>query len=236
LMADIKYRIIQLSEISQAIRHQLILPFAHHHAGHPIGGKFDPLFGSTSDAQAYVENIKREIEVSYTSNEIKRPFYGAFMMNVPAIDPSTISWDDVIALRRDEEILAEWRTLIHEILDELYSRRDDFTDIAGEFEDVAKEKFRAWNAKLSVQPMRRTAFSALLQGGKEVIVGLTGGTLAALAMGAPPATAVAVGAALREGTGHAGPPIISMLSEVWRAISLREERISLEHHLLALSL
>jgi hypothetical protein len=101
-MEDIKYRIIQLSEISQAIRHQLILPFALH-TGHPIGGKFDPLFGSTSDAQAYVENIKREIGASYTSNEIKRPFYGAFMMNVPAIDPSTISWDDVIALRRDEE-------------------------------------------------------------------------------------------------------------------------------------
>jgi hypothetical protein len=28
----------------------------------------------------------------------------------------------------------------------------------------------------------------------------------------------------------------SMLSEVWRAISNREERISLEHHLFALSL
>jgi hypothetical protein len=54
-----------------------------------------------------------------------------------------------------------------------------------------------------------------------------------------PETAATTGlalAAVAEVVHHAGQPTLSMLSEVWRAISNREERISLEHHLFALSL
>ena len=107
---------------------------------------------------------------------------------------------------------------------------------------MAKEKYRARSEKLSVQRMRRRPLDAFLEGGREVILGWMGGALGAVAVSKmvfSPKTAATTGlalAAVAEGVHHAGQPTLSMLSEVWRAISNREERISLEHHLFALSL
>lgn len=132
--------------------------------------------------------------------------------------------------------------MTRQILDELYRRRDDFDDLKTEFGNVAKEKYRAWSEKLSVQRMRRRPLDAFLEGGKEVILGWMGGALGAVAVSKmvfSPETAATTGlalAAVAEGVHHAGQPTLSMLSEVWREISNREERISLEHHLFALSL
>ena len=124
----------------------------------------------------------------------------------------------------------------------LYRRRDDFDDLKTEFGSVAKEIYRASSEKLSVLRMRLGPLDAFLEGEKEVILGWMGGPLGAVAvskMGFSPETAAATGlalAAVAEGVHHAGQPTLSMLGEVWRAISNREERISLEHHLFALSL
>ena len=51
----------------------------------------------------------------------------------------------------DEKIFDECRVLMRETLNELYRRRHDFDNLKTEFGNVAKEKYRAWSEKLSVQ-------------------------------------------------------------------------------------
>ena len=233
----IEIKLIEIAEMADLVRHRLIIPFAGDLVSKqgPIGSQIDPMFRNKNEAAIYVDRLKAEVK-SFSCEDVRRPFYSAFVMEVPSINPNAVDWNDILSLRRDEEVFQEWRDLVHGILEELYKRRDDFTDIDAEFKTVAADRFRAWSERLSVQRMRRSALDAFFEGGKEVGFEWLGGALARAAvlawMGAP-ATAVAAAAAV-DAVAHAGRPLLSMLSEVWRATSLHEERVSLEHHILAL--
>ena len=239
-LRTIEIKLTEIAEMADLVRHGLIIPFAGDLVSkqRPIGGLVDPMFRNKNEAAIYVEGLKSEVSRLFSSEDVRRPFYSAFLMEVPSINPNAINWNDILSLRRDEEIFQEWRNLVHGILDELYSRRDDFTDIDAEFKAVANDQFRAWSERLSVQRMRRSALNAFFESGKKVGIGWLGGALATAAAiaaftGSSAATPLA-GAAAVSGMGNAGPALLSMFSEVWRAKSLREERVSLEHHILAL--
>jgi hypothetical protein len=166
---------------------------------------------------------------------------GSPIGQLPCVNPNHVSWNDILSLRRDEDIFQEWRNLVHSILDELYNRKEDFTDIEREFEEVSRERFREWSIKLEVERMRRSAFNAFFEGARQVSIQLIGAGLAVAAVDAAISgnskTAVALaGGAVVAGLQNTGPEIIKALGEVWRAMSSHEERRSLEHHILALGL
>jgi hypothetical protein len=224
-------KIYQLSHLSELIRNDIVLPFAGNLVQDkaPIGGNFDPMFGDLEQAQAYITSVEAGTNL-YRSLDVITPFYSAYIASVPSIDPKKVSWKDIMSIRRNEAIFEEWRTLVHDILDDLYNKSDRFSDIPGEFEATAKEKIRAWGEKLAVQRMRSTALDAIWGGAKQISLGWVAGALALAAFGSElTMAAAAVGAAK-----GLGKPILSMITEAARALSEREARVSLEHHILAL--
>lgn len=230
-------KIQQFSALAPLIRAKIALPFSGDRPGNrpQFEGKTDPLFATVAQAETYRSQLLTEFG-SVTRADVQRPFYGSFVFNVPTVDPQKVTWADIVALRRDEEIFREWRHLIHSALNILYEHKSDFNDLDAEFRETIQSEMRKWNEKLHVQRMRRTAFGELLEGTRQVALGWIGGSLAfgGLAAATGDAT-LTIQAGIAGGVANAGPALLSAMGKIEQAIARRPARLALEHHILAIT-
>jgi len=234
--AELIAKIAELAPLKNLLLRRTVLPFfdpALRVAG-ATTRLVDPAFGTIPEAEAYVAQV-RESAIPFISQEIRSPFYSAFIAQVPSIDETRVSWKDLEAIRNDEEIFVAWRDLIHGTLRTLYDARADFSDTEGEFRIQIRERLREWNARADVIRAKSKPLQHLWTGAKQVAIGWVGGAIAGGAYGAVFGPEVGVAGAIVGGVANAGPPLLQTIGSVHEAFARREARLGLEHHILALS-
>ena len=166
------------------------------------------------------------LEKEVSSRDILQPLGLHYISAQFAILPDQVSTEDIILMKDNEEIFEEWRRMVGEAVNHVFSSQMRGYDSRREIEYFTQDKNREWLARASAQTGK--GFMATVKDGARDTAFAVGTGLITGALIGPKS-----GLAL-SGLTPAVKPLLQLFGRLAGSISQRRIRVSFDHHLLAI--
>jgi hypothetical protein len=191
------------------------------------------LFLPSIESVEVLGELLRIAEDNITTAMVREPFYTNVFASVPSLNSDAVSVADIIRMRNDDEIFAEWRSMLLRVLSQLYEHRGEYTDLEAEFRLQIRDQIADWNARLGERRRSSSALAQILGGGEKISIGVIAGAVTGVATGDPTAglfAATASGAA-------AGviPAVFEMITNLGKAALNKPNTTTIRNHFLAIN-
>lgn len=180
--------------------------------------------------QYYVKILKELLilsERNFTSNKIKEPFNVGILGNISAVNPDVLTVEDIFKIRSEEDLFAEWRSLLKRVFERLYLKGEEYNDLDGEFRELVRDELLQWKDKLSRKKKESSFISQMHVSTEEILIGITSGAIAGLTLGS---TEALIGGVVAGGVS----PAMKMVTDLIRTACNKPETLTLRHHFLSL--
>jgi hypothetical protein len=198
--------------------------------------RVDPILPDHKSVEIYRQFL-RLIQGRFTSSEILEPFQVSLFGSVSSINPEAISVADIIRIRMNDELFAEWRLLLKRVLRTLYNRKNQFTDLDREFAETFREEVNIWNDQLAKAKRKSAVTRQIVSSsgkiGMGAVAGTIGGALTGVAV-AGPGGGIA-GSVIGGVIGGVASPALESIRDLVRTLTRRPDVTTIRHHFLALN-
>jgi hypothetical protein len=155
--------------------------------------RLDPCFTSLEVARLYGQ-ILSEVKEGWTRYDLERPLIMTELATNGGIQPRALSVAEAATIRRDEEIFADWRTLVRDVVSEVVA--EPATDAAREamLRATVREREAEWRARFKDRLADGGMLRDLIDPRQSILTGVCAAGIFSLATGAPSLAAAAVAA------------------------------------------
>jgi hypothetical protein len=172
------------------------------------------------------KELLRFSEAKFTHKEIQEPFKVGILGDISAINPDAVSIQEILKMRRNEEMFQEWRSFLENVFQKLYLHEDDYNDLDREYLEGVRTELLVWKDKLRRKRKESSFANQLLESAEKIIIGASAGAvIGQLTVGSLGAAIGAAGGALRPG--------LEGLRGLTRVVTARKGYITLRNHFLA---
>lgn len=186
------------------------------------------LFLTHQDFVTVLGKLLQFYETRFASRQILEPFKAAILGEISVINPDEVSIDDIVRMRRNDELFAKFRDTFGRILAELYDPNSTYTDLDGEFKGKVKDELAKWKDEVSIQKKKSPYMKKILESSDKVLIGAIGGGITGFALGGP--AGASIGAIAAGGI----PPAIEAIRDFLRVAWDHSENATLRRHFLAI--
>ena len=187
------------------------------------------MFFPNSQFVPVFKELLRFSETKFTHTEIQEPFKVGILGDISAINPDAVSIQEILKMRRNEELFQEWRSFLENVLQKLYLHEDDYNDLDREYLEGVRAELLVWKDKLRRKKKESSFANQLLESAEKIIIGASAGAvIGQLTVGPLGAAIGAAGGALRPG--------LEGLRGLTRVATAKKGYITLRNHFLALGI
>lgn len=171
--------------------------------------------------------ILKLFEKQFDSREIKQPYFCSVIGEINSIKTQHLSIEDIINLRKNEELFHLWRAFLEDVLNDFYNSDGMYSSKTVEFQKIANEKFKNIDSKLSKRLHNSNYLKKITDAAHTSSVGIVAGLMSGIALDKNSAIAM-----LASGTG----PFIKLMIDSIRNIYPLSETVSINNHFYSLNL
>lgn len=89
-----------------------------------------------------LEEILRSIQFKFTSKDIDPPLEMAFLATLDTLNPASLTTQDMVRIREEEEIFAEWRSFLSAVLRKSSENHGKYLDPNDEFRETLEKELK----------------------------------------------------------------------------------------------
>lgn len=115
-----------------------------------LDNRADYFFPRPEYVEVLHEIIKLE-EAQYVRHHLDRPYGMSIVGKLSSINTDAVSIQDLIDIRMNDSVLAEWRQFLDKSFGELRLEAGQYSDVDSQYRLIAQKNFDEWSEKISAQ-------------------------------------------------------------------------------------
>jgi len=155
--------------------------------------RLDPCFTSLEVARLYGQ-LLAEVREGWTRYDLDRPLIMTELATNGGIRPEALSVREAATIRRDEEIFADWRALVRDVISEIVAEPSSDAAREAMLRATVREREAQWRARFRDAISGGGVLRDLIDPRQSILTGLCSAGIYSMATGAPSLAAAAVAA------------------------------------------